>query len=782
MCARTATDTPQNLPAPGATALEGADVRARGWLWRVQRAWGAVGCQVIEIDPLHRDAPHIGALLDPFDRVDARPAGSRWRPAARGSLPQHIARLAGAWPDQPLAALGSMRVPLWTHQRAPALAIVGGHATRVVIADQVGLGKTLSAALVLAELAARGLCRRALVLVPAGLRDQWRDELEARAGLQADVVDAAALAERLRHRPAGESPWTAAGIAIVSMDLARQASVLAGLVAWPWDVLVVDEAHQASSDSARAAAVSRIAFCSRVVLLLTATPHSGDPQAFRRLVTLGGPGTPAAWFRRERGDVEAQIPERRTRRWRVRSTAAETRLLEALGGYCRRVDRAGGADARLAMVVLRKRALSSAEALLRSLEHRRAALAGVAGEQLALPLDALPGEHDVADAEQPIALQAPGLEDRGGELAMLDALTLLARAASEHSSKWRAILRLIRRTSEPVICFTEFRDTLHALVARVGDAVSLAVLHGGLGRAERRDVVARFTQGDVRVLVATDAAAEGLNLQARCRVLVNVELPWSPRVLEQRAGRIDRIGQRRRVRIWELSGRSGHEGLVIAALARRAAAIAADLQTGVATAPIEAAEPTVPDSSLEPLTTCASAATIAGWWTLRRTRGRLPTVAGRRRPVWMYTRHGRALGSGVVLVFTASPGALGTATQHVAVHVAMTRLPPGSPRGWLSLVVSAATPAARAALAAATRLTDSLTAREAELLEFAIAAHAHSARRWQPSFFDRRAERSVDASRLDLTRRTAEHERRMRELGRPAAPPRLEPVLALLVR
>ena len=654
-----------------------------------------------------------------------------------------------------------------------------------MIADQVGLGKTLSAALVLAELSARGLCQRALVIVPAGLRDQWRDELETRAGLQSDVVDAAALAERLRHRPAGESPWTAPGIAIVSMDLARQASVLAGLVAWPWDVLVVDEAHQASSDSARAAAASRIALCSRVVLLLTATPHSGDPQAFRRLVTLGGPGTAAAWFRRERRDVEAQIPERRTRRWRVRSTLAETRLLEALGAYCRRVDRAGGADARLAMIVLRKRALSSAEALLRSVEHRRGALAGVTGEQLALPLDALPGEHDVADAEQPIALMAPGLEDRGGELAMLDALAILARQASQHSSKWRAILRLIRRTSEPVICFTEFRDTLRALVARLGDAASLAVLHGGLDRAERREAVARFTQGDVRVLVATDAAAEGLNLQARCRVLVNVELPWSPRVLEQRAGRIDRIGQRRRVRIWELSGRSGHEGLVIAALARRAAAIASDLEPGDATAPIEAAESIVPGPSLEPLTSGAAAATIAAWWTLRRpqaTGSRLATAPGRRRPVWMYARRGRALPRGVVLVFTASPGALGTATRHVAVHVAMTRLPPGSPRGWLSPVASAARPVATAALAADTRLTDSLTAREDELLEFAIATHADSKRRWQPSFFDRRAERSVEASRLDLARRTAEHDRRMRELGRPAAPPRLEPVLALLVR
>jgi hypothetical protein len=135
-----------------------------------------------------------------------------------------------------------------------------------------------------------------------------------------------------------------------------------------------------------------------------------------------------------------------------------------------------------------------------------------------------------------------------------------------------------------------------------------------------------------------------------------------------------------------------------------------------------------------------------------------------------------------VLVFTASPGALGTATEHVAIHVAMTRLPPGSPRRWLPQVANAATAVAATALDAGTPLNDSLFSREAELRELAIAAHADSTRRWQPSFFDRRAERSVQASRLDLARRTAEHERRMRELERPVVPPRLEPVLALLVR
>jgi superfamily II DNA or RNA helicase len=782
MCARAAIDRPQNLPPLDLPPLEGADVRARGWPWRVQRAWGAVGCQVIELDRLHRDAPHLGALLDPFDRVEALPAGTRWRRQSRGALSQHIARLTGAWPDQPLAALSSMRVPLWAHQRVPALAIVDAAVTRLVIADEVGLGKTLSAALVLAELSARGLCQRALVLTPAGLRDQWREELETRAGVHAAVVDGAGLVERMRHRPPGESPWTAPGIAIVSTDLARQPSVLAGLAAWPWDVLVVDEAHQVSSDSARAAAAARVASCSRIMLLLTATPHSGDPQAFRRLLTLGGAGAAAAWLRRERHEIDAKIPRRRTRRWRVRSTHAELRLLEALAAYCRRVDRSGGADARLAMVVLRKRALSSAEALVRSLEHRRAALAGVPGSQLALPLDGTPGEHDADDAEQPAALRAPGLEDRGGELAMLDALTTLAHVASRRASKWRAVERLIRGTSEPIICFTEFRDTLRALVERLGHQTSIAVLHGGLDRAERRDAVARFTHGDVRVLVATDAAAEGLNLQARCRVLVNIELPWSPLVLEQRAGRIDRIGQRRPVRVWELCGRSGHEAVVVAALARRAAAIATDLSgygyaeenraTGL-TAP-------VPVATLEG---GAPPASVAAWWNLRNACATTSDArdGGRRRsPIWMRARH-PAVGRGIVLIFTASPGPLGTAVEHVAVHVSMTTLPAGSPAAWLPLVTHAARPVAAAALRSRASLAQSLAAREAELLEFARATHDEATRRWQPSFFDRRANRIVEAARVDLARLTDEHERRRQELARPTGPARLDPVFALLV-
>jgi superfamily II DNA or RNA helicase len=775
-------EAPQNLPS---RLVAGAQVVARGWPWRVRRSWTGDGCRVIEIDRLHRDAPLLAALLDPFDRVQALAAGSRWQRASRGRLSQQIASLRGAWsPQQPLAALASMRVPLWAHQRAPALAIVRGAATRLVVADQVGLGKTLSAALVVAELSTRALCQRALIVVPAGLRDQWREELEARAGLHATVMDAAALADRVRQRPSGECAWSAPGIAIVSIDFARQPSVLAGLAAWPWDVLVIDEAHQVSTDSARASAASRIARRSRVVLLLTATPHSGDPSAFRRLLALGGDGSPAAWFRHERSTVEASVPPRKTRRWRIRPTTAEARLLEALGAYTRRVDRGGHSDARLAMLVLRKRALSSASALACSLEHRRAALAGAPGEQLALPLDPSQGEHETADVELPASLAAPGLDDRGGELTLLDGLTSLAWHASGDASKWRTIDRLIRRTSEPVIFFTEYRDTLRSLVDHLGGRTPVVVLHGGLDREQRGEAISRFTRGDVRVLVATDAAAEGLNLQARCRLLVNVELPWSPRVLEQRAGRIDRIGQRQAVHVWELAGRSGHEGVVTAALARRMAAIESDV-SGTSPGDAQPEDETPALARGLEASPGASTATLTAWWRLIKrgstTCAKARAPSRRAGPVWMRARRARWMGRGVLIVFSAEGECLAAATEHVAVHVSMKRLPPGSPKRWLPLVADAARPAASNALGVPSALANRLAARERELLDFAVSAHTATTRRWQPSFFDRRTERVVEAARLDLTRLTIEHQRRLAELDPPASHRTLNAVLAIVV-
>jgi superfamily II DNA/RNA helicase len=138
---------------------------------------------------------------------------------------------------------------------------------------------------------------------------------------------------------------------------------------------------------------------------------------------------------------------------------------------------------------------------------------------------------------------------RDSELMWLRRLQSLAREAATIETKTETLARLLKRTREPVLVFSEFRDSVALLNARLAPCHPLALLHGGMSDDERTASIARFISGDARVLLATDAAGQGLNLHARCRWVVNLELPWTPSRLEQRAGRVDRIGQSRRVHI-----------------------------------------------------------------------------------------------------------------------------------------------------------------------------------------------------------------------------------------
>jgi len=745
----------------------------RGWPWRVQRARAGTGCVAVDVDPEARGAPSLATLLYPFDSITPASGRRRWRCGSRHRLNVALRTLPGAWAGQPLASVTSLPAAPWPHQLVPALALVHGGSTRMLVADAVGLGKTLTAAVVLSELTARGVGSRALILVPAGLRDQWRDELLTRAAIVADIVDASALATRRDGALTRPNPWAGPGVSIVSLDFAKQPAVLAALLASPWDLLIVDEAHVASGESARAAAVSRIAAISRAVVAITATPHSGDTRAFHWLLGLGGGTAPMLWFRRERRQAGLAVV-RRTRSWRIRPSPGEARMLDALGRYARRVERQGDADARLAMIVLRKRALSSAAALGCSLRRRRALLDLDPSGQILLPFEPDSGEVDSGDGDDARLLAAPGLDDRTSELSSLDALIALAHQAEASWSKWTRLARLLRTAREPVLMFTEYRDSLEALARRLEGLASSVVLHGGMPRDARADAVARFTRGDARVLVATDVAAEGLNLQARCRLVVNLELPWSPSRLEQRAGRVDRIGQSRPVRVWTLTGASGHEAMVVSALARRAEAIRRDL------APVAPVAPVAPD----PVEGRAGEAwTLASW--LRTLCARLPGHdVGQRRartrdgPVWIrLRRRSHDSGGGVILIFTRQPTRAGDALEHVAVLVRLHRQLPWPPREWLPHVASIALPVAERALAGSTPLVERLIARERELLEAASARAPRT--RWQPSFFDRRAERVVDAIRSEASRLNDAHQARIGELTSRHMEPAIEPVLAI---
>jgi hypothetical protein len=253
----------------------------------------------------------------------------------------------------------------------------------------------------------------------------------------------------------------------------------------------------------------------------------------------------------------------------------------ALADYTRLIAaHAEGTDfapaAGLVATILMRRAYSSAGSLARSLERRIALLAEnvtSCREQLTLPFMF----HD--DDDEPGAeLGGAGLGNAEEERRWLDRLLSLARGASRSESKPRALQRLLRRAHQSALVFTEYRDTLGRLAEVLADLNPLQ-LHGGLTGSERRRALHHFNEVEGGLLLATDAASEGLNLQHRCRLVVNLEVPWTPTRLEQRVGRVDRLGQRRRVHAVQLVAAGSSEEAGVRKLVDRRGRILAALDT-----------------------------------------------------------------------------------------------------------------------------------------------------------------------------------------------------------
>lgn len=476
-----------------------------------------------------------------------------------------------------LRAAALSGIDLLPYQLEPALAVFRHGAARVLIADAVGLGKTIQAGLIVRDLAVRHDELRALIVVPAALRDQWRQELLARFDVAAVNADAAWLRSTARTLPPDVNPWSLPGVYVTSFDFLKRAEALRPVEDTIWDAVVVDEAHAAAPGTDRRAAVDAVASRSRVVVLLTATPHSGDAHQFEALCRIGSRSddTPILMFQRSREDAGRER-RRRTVLLPVRLSAAERRMHRLLERYAARVRRSakarGDTQAALAAVVLRKRALSGATALLLTASRRHALLSGgddPSERQLPLPLA---DEDPLEDAPPDDVLAAPGLDDRAAEQRELEAIVRAARrAAALGESKVTLLRRLLRRVREPVIVFTEYRDTLAFIERAVRrERHEPLTLHGGMSPAERAATQSAFN-GAGSLLLATDAASEGLNLHRRCRIVVHFELPWTPARVQQRTGRVDRIGQARPVHEILLVASDTAEGLVLAPLVRRSA-------------------------------------------------------------------------------------------------------------------------------------------------------------------------------------------------------------------
>src|SRR5438132_10304977 len=460
------------------------------------------------------------------------------------------------------------------HQIDVAQRVLRQMGGRAILADEVGLGKTIEASIVYKELAIRGLARRVLILTPASLVGQWQGELEEK------------FFERF-ETPTDPEDWhrVASTRAIVSHDRARSRRHAEEILRHHWDLVIVDEAHKIKSH--RGATYQFIEKIERdFLLLLTATPLQNDLRELYNLITLLRPGQLGTWEefraahlvggdRRQPKDPEAlrvltqavmirtrrasvvddlDLPPRRPRHPEVKLTKAEADLYERTTQFLRRLYREGfvqheedegeaedGSPRRrtgkgmvqLAMIHLRQRLCSSAKALAESLAHL------AEGER-------------IKPAHRTIARQ---LAER-------------ARKVTTHA-KLNVLTKILKETPDRVVVFSDHRPTIELIEQRVKALGRTPIVYwGALTTPERDKRIRAFHDDESSVLIATRAGSEGRNLQI-CNVLVNYDLPWNPMVVEQRIGRVHRIGQTREVHIVNLAAAGTIESYILQLLDKK---------------------------------------------------------------------------------------------------------------------------------------------------------------------------------------------------------------------
>jgi len=398
---------------------------------------------------------------------------------------------------------------------------------RVLLADEVGLGKTIEACLALKEYWMRGLVSKALILTPASLVGQWVDELTSKFGL------AAVTAEAGKVTP-DHDVWDRHAIVVASLPLVRQRAYRARLTSIEYDLVVVDEAHVLGN---RASAAWQLVneLRKRFLFLLSATPVGNDLSELYNLILLLKPGLlkTEAQFRSDFGGLAAlQQPERRERlRALLREvmirntrahidiklprrlaatevvppTIAEVELQEQLSSYVARRYADGARTDQWRLMMLQMQAGSSPAALRAALDR-----------------------HDAGRSDDGI----------GGLRRILDRI--------DQPAKTTALIALLRRSDEKKIVFTRFRATLDHLQHALGEVgFCVATFHGGLTAPQKDKALADF-EDHAQILLSSEVGGEGRNLQF-CRTVINYDLPWNPVQLEQRIGRVHRIGQTRDV-------------------------------------------------------------------------------------------------------------------------------------------------------------------------------------------------------------------------------------------
>ena len=515
---------------------------------------------------------------------------------------------------------------------------------RFLLADDTGAGKTIMAGLLMKEMLFRGVIRKVLIVTPGGLTKQWaEEELQEKFGLHARLVNRPSF-----EAEPGQFARYEEGIFVTSIDfLARNEGCLNAVSETQWDLVVVDEAHKLSAyeygskleESERYKAVKALTNKTDHLLFLTATPHRGRKDTFRRLLLLldedlfqkdehvanhvrhqASPPQPSRredfeaeqpissarnrfFLRRLKEEMvgwddEALFKNRHTKTTGYDLTPEEKFLYDSVTTYVRSKRREAKAkknrNVELTLMVMQRRLASSLYAITRTLENRLSSLSEVlailreptrseAAKKRLLRGDLTVNDQlDIAEYEDLTEEEREHIDQRIFRQVLTDdpakveeerdeveRLFRLAESLEHHrEAKFSELLEVldssdvIRADDEKLLIFTEHRDTLDSLARRLEEkGYTVSTIHGGMDVDSRKQAQRRF-RTQAKIMVATDAAGEGINLQF-CRYLINWDIPWNPNRLEQRMGRIHRYGQADDVWVYNLVAQNTREGAVL---------------------------------------------------------------------------------------------------------------------------------------------------------------------------------------------------------------------------
>lgn len=518
------------------------------------------------------------------------------------------------------------------YQLDPVVRAVQMPRVNLLIADDVGLGKTIEAGLVILELIIRHRARRVLVVCPAGLQVQWREQMRDKFGLDFRIVDSEAMRQLRRDRGIHANPWAHFPRLITSIDFLKRERPLRlfqetlpgpseSIYPRRYDCLIVDEAHNAApsgtgkyaTDSMRTQALRLLAPHFEHKVFLTATPHNGYPESFSALLELLDDQRFARGTTPERAQLDAvmvrrlkselppkfdgtpRFPKRQLEALEVDYPQEEKNVHALLKKYAK-LRHTGFADntekfaTEFVLKTLKKRLFSSPAAFFTTLKQHEISLAttrkkravmarptvGILQRQLdqAEEDHANDEEYEQATDEAVDAASRLFRDASDEEAALLKQMKAWAEKASARlDAKAQVLIDWLKQNIRPngkwsdqrVILFTEYRATQKWLQERLAmDGFSegdrLMLLFGGMDTDKREEVKAAFQfdpkHSPVRILLATDAASEGIDLQNHCSKLFHYEIPWNPNRMEQRNGRIDRHGQRaKQINVYHFVGK-----------------------------------------------------------------------------------------------------------------------------------------------------------------------------------------------------------------------------------